>query len=162
MKKTDSLTVNFTSYDGIGELEETDRKLAEMAVKVAKDAYAPYSGFRVGAAVLLENGVTVTGVNVENAAYPSGICAERSAVYACHSAWPGIRPVAVAVAAIDTKGELHPAVSPCGNCRQSLAEEEHIHANTVKLILCGKRETRVLQSVADLLPMQFSMKDLNR
>lgn len=156
MARTRNITISWREYDNSEELETDDNKLIESAIEAAVHAYAPYSGFRVGAALRLENGKTVRGTNVENAAFPSGICAERSAISASLSNFPDDKPVAMAVAALTDEGLTAEPVTPCGNCRQVIAEEEARSGNRIKLILAGKKRIIVIESIMDLLPLQFS------
>jgi cytidine deaminase len=123
-------------------------------------AYAPYSKFRVGAAVRLDSGIIVRGTNVENAAFPSGICAEQNAISTTVSNYIGDKPRAIAIAAITDDGQLTDPVPPCGNCRQVIAEEESRTGNQIKIILSGKNKTLVIDSISCLLPLQFNMKNL--
>lgn len=143
------------------ELDAADRELLNAAKKVAMNAYAPYSQFKVGAAVRLESGKIVLGTNVENAAFPSGICAERSVLSNASSNYPGDKPVAIAIAAINESGLTTDPVSPCGNCRQVIAEEEYRNGNNIRIILKGKNKIRMIEKGGDLLPLQFNMKNLN-
>ena len=154
------IVVTWKEFPDISELEKDDRDLLEAAIEISSDAYAPYSGFMVGAALRLETGMVLKGTNVENAAFPSGICAERNVLSTASSNFPGIRPVAIAVAARSSKGLTAEPVSPCGNCRQVLSEEEFRHGKGIRLILGGSSKIRVLESAADLLPLQFSRNDL--
>jgi len=154
--KTKNISFSFKEYDDPGQLEKDDRELVKAAKDAAKNAYSPYSGFSVGAAVRLSGGSVVMGANVENAAFPSGLCAERSALSNCISNHSGDAPVAIAVVAV-TGGELTAdPVSPCGQCRQVLAEEEMRNGNPIRVILSGSNKTQVIESCSFLLPLQFS------
>jgi cytidine deaminase len=124
------------------------------------NAYAPYSRFRVGAAVQLESGRIVCGTNVENAAFPSAICAERSALSHAISNYGNDKPVAIAIAALTEEGITRDPVTPCGNCRQVIAEEETRNGKNIRIILSGKDRTLITDSVADLLPLQFRKNNL--
>ena len=107
------------------ELDPTDRSLVDAAREATFRAYSPYSHFSVGAAILLDNGETVTGSNQENAAYPSSLCAERTAAYYAHSRYPDAKFMTIAIAARETSGnEIKMPISPCGACRQALLEYE--------------------------------------
>lgn len=142
---------------GYEELTDSQRILIDAARSAAKRAYAPYSHFSVGAALLLDNGEIVEGSNQENAAYPSGLCAERTAAFYAHSRFPDARFCAVAVSAIGTDGQpLEEPISPCGACRQSLLEYEKLAGAGVSVLLDGKHEIFVLPSVSSLLPLAFS------
>lgn len=155
MKKFD-ITVPVVSV-GYDELDETDRHLVDLARQSTYRSYAPYSHFSVGAAILLSNGETVTGSNQENAAFPSGICAERTAAYYAHSRYPDARFEAIAIAARGTDGqEVASPVAPCGACRQALLEYETLAGKGVKVILAGRDEIFILPSVTSTLPLAFS------
>ncbi len=155
-----NITVSWKEYCNISELEQPDIDLLSAAREVSKAAYAPYSGFMVGAAIRLENGVIVIGANVENAAFPSGICAERNALSTASANYPGIRPVTIAISARTSKGLTPEPVSPCGNCRQVIAEEEFRYGKGIKIILGGSSRVRIIENGGDLLPLQFSRDDL--
>jgi cytidine deaminase len=115
----------------------------------------------VGAAVRLENGMIVTGANIENAAFPSGICAERNALSNSASNYPDKKPVAIAIAAGTTNGLTIEPVPPCGNCRQVIAEEEFRNSRNIRVILTGKSKIQVIEKGSDLLPLQFSRNIMN-
>lgn len=154
--KEANITVPILSaqYD---ELDSTDRKLVDTARAATERSYAPYSKFRVGAAILLDNGETVAGSNQENAAFPSGLCAERTAAFYAHSRYPDAKFVAIAIAAIGTDGKEIPSpIAPCGACRQSLLEYETLAEHNVRVILAGRSEIFIVPSVRDLLPVTFS------
>ena len=145
------------------ELPEEDRKLVERAKEATKRAYAPFSKYHVGAALLLENGEVIEGSNQENAAYPSGLCAERTAVFYASSSHPGVGIKKLAIAAWVDPGEgkefeegfqPHP-VSPCGGCRQALIEYEHLYGQ-FEVILYGREKTYLLPSISALLPFGFT------
>ena len=137
------------------ELAPTDHRLVEMAKEVSAAAYAPYSGFHVGAAALLADGTIVKGNNQENAAYPSGTCAERTAVFAANALHPHTAVVAIAIAAADKSGFLDRPISPCGSCRQVLIETEKRFGHDIRILLYGTKETYALGRAADLLPLCF-------
>ena len=139
------------------ELNETDLILVKKAKEATYRAYAPYSRFHVGAAILLDNGEIITGSNQENAATPSSLCAERTAAYYAHSTYPDARFVAIAIAARDTSGsELKDPISPCGACRQALLEFETLAGHDVRVLLVGRDQCYVLESVHSLLPLSFT------
>lgn len=143
------------NYDSFAEQE---RELFNAAHSALSDAYAPYSHFRVGAAVRLENGLLFKGNNQENAAYPSGLCAERVALFYAMANNIGIPPSAIAVTVDYAR---HPnfdkLVSPCGACRQVIAEYEHHFSKPIKIYLLGRgQKVCVVSSMSDLLPMLFS------
>ena len=139
------------------ELDDVKRALVEQARQATFRSYAPYSNFKVGAAILLSNGETVTGSNQENAAFPSGTCAERTAAYYANSRYPDARFEMIAVAARGTDDEWVPApISPCGACRQALLEYETLAGHPVTVLLAGRNEVYILPSVRALLPFGFS------
>ena len=158
--KSKSIVFSWVEFNDISELDEGDRELLEIAKTAAADAYAPYSGFKVGAALRLENGKILRGTNVENAAFPSGICAERNVLSSASANYPGVRPVALAVIALTADGFSKDPVSPCGNCRQVIAEEEERYGKGIRIILGGYPSVRIVERGGDLLPMQFSRADL--
>lgn len=136
-----------------------ERQLAEQALEAAGRAYAPYSGYNVGAAALLANGETVTGNNQENAAYPSGLCAERVALFYAGSRYPGIAVRTLAIVAM-AGGEIQENISPCGACRQVLLETEQRYGSPMRVLLCGKEKVVAFSSAADLLPLCFGRENL--
>lgn len=139
------------------ELDEGERTLVDRARQSTLRSYAPYSRFHVGAAILLDNGEIVAGANQENAATPSSLCAERTAAYYAHAAYPEARFVAVAIAARDTTGqEVAEPISPCGACRQALLEYETLAGANVEVLLAGARCCYRLPSVGSLLPLSFT------
>jgi cytidine deaminase len=160
MKQDKSISFNYTEIDKPEDLNPADLELLTRAREIALNAYAPYSGFMVGAALRLESGVIVTGTNVENAAFPSGICAERNAISNASANHPGDKPVALAIAAFSGKDHSAEPVSPCGNCRQVIAEEEYRNGRNIRLILGGKNLIRIIEKGGELLPLQFNKESL--
>lgn len=143
-------------FASIAKLPDDDANLMELAVKARSDAYAPYSGFKVGAAVLLLNGETVIGNNQENASYPSGLCAERVAVFQAGARYPGTPVKAIAISASSGSFELKSPAAPCGNCRQAILEYEQHYNSPIKILMMGvSGEVFACQSIADLLPLSF-------
>lgn len=143
------------------ELPASDQALLRAAHEAVKRAYAPYSGFRVGAAALLENGAVITGNNQENAAYPSGMCAERVALFHALSQFPGVAVTALAVAS-DGEAEWG-AFSPCGGCRQVIQECELRQPAPIRLILQSRDdEVAVAAGIAQYLPFSFRAKGLGK
>ncbi|MDR3262447.1 MAG: cytidine deaminase [Tannerella sp.] len=138
----------------IEELSGEEKQWMDAAVAAAGQAYAPYSGFRVGAVVVLANGMLVTGNNQENAAYPSGLCAERVALFSASAHYPDIPVTALALAAV-REGAVQPYIAPCGACRQVLLETEQRFNYPVRLLLCGCEAVRIVDSAASLLPLAF-------
>lgn len=154
--KTMNIEVPVTSlqYD---ELTAADRHLVDLARQATYRSYAPYSNFKVGAAILLDNGEIIEGSNQENVAYPSGTCAERSACYYAGARYPEARFDTIAIAARGTDDEFTPIpTAPCGACRQALLEYEMQAGHDVRVILHGGRETYILPSVKSLLPLAFT------
>lgn len=139
------------------ELSTIEQQIVDKARLASFQAYAPYSKFSVGAAILLSNGEIITGSNQENAAYPSGTCAERTACYYAHSQYPEAQFKAIAIAARGTDGkEVALPISPCGSCRQALLEYEKLANDNIKVILVGADEIYTLPSIKSLLPLSFS------
>lgn len=143
----------------IKELTPVEAQWRDVAIEVAKKAYAPYSNFRVGAVAVLENGELVTGSNQENAAYPSGLCAERVALFAAGAHYPDVPVRAIAVVAIKD-GVIQEQISPCGACRQVLLESEIRNKKAIPILLCGRDEVVFINSVSGLLPLSFGAKNL--
>ena len=137
------------------EMTEADRQLLEQAKQATDNAYAKYSNFYVGAAALLDDGSVVIGSNQENAAFPSGLCAERSAIFAAQSQRPEQAVVAMAVAARNEKGFLSQPITPCGACRQVVLEMEDRYKQPVRILLYGESRIFELSSIKDLLPLSF-------
>ncbi len=154
------ISFSYSEYDNTEELDQNDKELLLAAGQASQNAYAPYSHFKVGAAVRLESGVVIIGSNVENAAFPSGICAERNALANASANNPGDKPVALAIMAATSSGLTEDTVSPCGNCRQVIAEEEMRNGNKIRLILGSSKKIRIIESAGDLLPLQFNRNDL--
>jgi cytidine deaminase len=160
MIRTKNISFSYKEFESHEELNPDDRELVLAARESALNAYAPYSKFSVGAAVRLESGAIVCGANVENAAFPSGICAERSALSNSISNHHNDKPMAIAIVAMTEEGLCDDPPSPCGNCRQVIAEEESRTGKKIKIILSGKETTLIMESISNLLPMQFSNKNL--
>ncbi len=161
MKKVE-LILNVYEYEKIDELQDTDRQLVEKAIEASQKAYAPYSQFHVGAAVLLENGLIITGNNQENAAYPSGLCAERVALFAANAQYPDVAVKAIAIVAFNNKNQMTPLPTPpCGACRQVMIETEMRFKKPIKVILAGKSKILIINSIKELLPLSFTSNELN-
>jgi cytidine deaminase len=160
MIRTNKISFSYTEFEKQGELNRDDRELIFAAKESAINAYAPYSKFRVGAAVKLESGIIVTGSNVENAAFPSGICAERNALSNSVSNHHNDKPLALAIVALTEDGQTDEPVPPCGNCRQVIAEEEFRSGTPIRIILSGRNKTIIIESIGSLLPLQFNKKNL--
>lgn len=153
------INTNLTSYTW-NELSPDDQQLIEMAKQMTKTSYSPYSHFRVGAAARLKDGTVVKGSNQENAAYPSGLCAERTTLFAANANYPDTPVVALAIACY-TNGHFTPNPgSPCGSCRQVMLETEHRFKQPMRVLLYGEDEIFVFDKAADLLPFGFFAEDL--
>lgn len=153
-KKEMTIHYEVLRYD---ELTAADAALVEAAREATARSYAPYSKFRVGAAILLDNGVTVEGSNQENVAFPSGTCAERSACFYAHARYPQARFLKIAIAARGTDGEFTAVpTAPCGSCRQALLEYEMLAGGAVEVLLAGRDRVCRLPSVVATLPFAFT------
>ena len=150
-----NLTTKITVYS-YDECTEVEKNLIDAAKEATSNAYAPYSNFRVGAALLLENGKIVTGNNQENAAYPSGLCAERTAVFYANAQYPDQKIEAIAVAAFYNGQFTDDLISPCGSCRQVLLEVESRYNSPVKILLYKKGEVYMADSMSSLMPLSFT------
>ena len=159
--KQRAYTVRLYEYDQIEDLSEKQALLVNSAIKAARDAYAPYSEYHVGAAVRLANGEIVIGSNQENAAYPSGLCAERVAVFYAGARHPDVAVEAIAIAAIREGIVQEEPVAPCGACRQVLYEKENQGEASMELILYGSKKIQILSKVTDLLPLPFKLDHLS-
>ena len=158
-----SLHIAYTEYHSVDELDEKDRLLLSKAREACKSAYAPYSGFYVGASVRLENGMIITGNNQENSAYPSGLCAERVAIFAASSQHPGIAIESIAIAATTTVFGIQQPVTPCGGCRQVMAEYEHLAGKAIKVWMQGDNGmVWLVEGVTNLLPLMFQGEKLKK
>ena len=139
------------------ELSAEDRQLVEQAIEATRRSYAPYSHFHVGAAVRLENDEIVIGCNQENAAYPSGLCAERTALFAAGALYPDVPVRVLAVAARGTDGEMtEEPTGPCGSCRQVIIESETRAKHPIRILLYGRRCVYIIDGIRQLMPLTFS------
>ena len=150
-----NLTTKITVYS-YDECTEVEKNLIDAAKEATSNAYAPYSNFHVGAALLLENGKIVTGNNQENAAYPSGLCAERTAVFYANAQYPDQKIEAIAVAAFYNGQFTDDLISPCGSCRQVLLEVESRYNSPVKILLYKNGEVYMADSMSSLMPLSFT------
>jgi len=155
MKKIEIKTA-ITVFDSFNELLVEDKSLMNEAIKAKQNAYAPYSKFSVGAALLLDDGTIVIGNNQENAAYPSGICAERVAIWNASSQYPDKKVIKLAISASASSHIVNEPVAPCGACRQTLSEYEMKQKEPIEVFFMGE-EGKVIKtsSVLDLLPIAF-------
>ena len=141
----------------LDELPEESRKLVDAALEATQRSYAPYSHFYVGAAVMLDNGVIVTGNNQENVAFPSGLCAERTALFYANAQYPEVPVKALAIVARDSSGKVTQApISPCGACRQVMLETENRFGKPMQILLASAEEVIVVERASALLPLAFS------
>ena len=150
--------IKVCSYD---ELSPEQKALTEQAKDATLRAYAPYSNFFVGAAAELENGEIISGNNQENAAYPSGLCAERVTLFFANSKYPDVPVKRLAIIAKYNGDFVEQCTAPCGACRQVILETEDRGKKPMEIILCGKNEVYILDSIKDLLPLYFSKDDLS-
>ena len=149
------LKIAYTEYTATDQLEQVEQELVEAAIEATKTSYAPYSNFNVGAAVRLEDGQIVKGSNQENAAYPSGICAERTAMFYAGANYGDKAITAIAVAASQNGVLLASPVSPCGACRQVMAQYQTKGGKPMAIILVGGKKIWKFDRVDDILPLIF-------
>ena len=154
MRKVEITTTTY-EYDSINELNEDEQLLINKSKDAVKNAYAPYSKFNVGAAVLLENGEIVIGTNQENAAYPSGLCAERVAIFYANSKYPNIAIKSIAVTAFTNDKFIENPLPPCGACRQVIVESETRFNKPIKIYLVSSKKITVVEDAKELLPINF-------
>lgn len=154
--KEQILELSYRIYT-LDELPEERRKLVDAALEATQRSYAPYSHFYVGAAVMLDNGVIVTGNNQENVAFPSGLCAERTALFYANAQYPEVPVKALAIVARDSSGKVTKVpISPCGACRQVILETENRFGKPMQVLLAGAEEVIVVKHASSLLPLAFS------
>ncbi|MDR0602822.1 MAG: cytidine deaminase [Bacteroidales bacterium] len=156
------IEIEYTVFENKEELVEEDRMLIEKAKEISVNAYIPYSAFRVGVAVLLDNDKILTANNQENASYPEGLCAERVALFYAMSQYPNQKIKSIAVYGNPQKFTLTHFISPCGGCRQVMYEYEYRHQSKMRILLSGNSgKILLVEGVENLLPLQFSAKDLS-
>jgi len=149
------INIKYHEYTSLKELEEKDRELAEAAIEAMKGSYAPYSHFNVGAALRLSNGIIVKGANQENAAFPSGLCAERTAMFSAGASYPDKAMVSIAIAG-GVMGRLAKApATPCGACRQVMAQYQLKGGKPMSIIMVGDGQIWKFDKVDDILPLIF-------
>ncbi|MEZ4811535.1 MAG: cytidine deaminase [Allomuricauda sp.] len=154
--KKEHIGFELTIFEHTDELSQIEQKLLAAAEKARESAYAPYSNFQVGAAVLMENGEIVIGSNQENASYPSGLCAERVAVFQAGAKYPGVSIKSIAVSAASKDHVVEVPAAPCGNCRQSIIEYEQKQKSPISILLkAEKGPIYKCTSMADILPLAF-------
>lgn len=143
------------------ELPASDRELIDAACEATQRSYAPYSHFSVGAAARLADNAVVCGSNQENAAYPSGLCAERTALFYANSRYPDQAVTTLAIAARNEKGEfLDEPIPPCGACRQVMLETESRYKSPMRILLYGRKGIYEVKKVSDLLPLSFDASSM--
>lgn len=153
---TKNLDIRYREYASVGEMDARDQALVAAARQAQKSSYAPYSHFNVGAAVLLANGVVVPGSNQENAATPSGLCAERTAMFAAGAQYPGVPMVGLAVVGGPDHTVCDDPATPCGACRQVMAEYQKLGGQPMRVILAGEKAIWKFDRVDDILPLIFN------
>ena len=151
----------YTFYESLDELDPRDAELIRLAHEATKSSYAPYSNFHVGAAVRLANGEIVTGNNIENAAYPSGLCAERVTMFAAMAKYPGVAFEALAITAHSGTKMIEEPVAPCGACRQVMVEVEQMSKQPLRVLCQGETgPVMVFDGIESLMPFIFLDKFL--
>lgn len=149
------INVTYQEYSSVEEMTPEDQALVAAALEAQKGSYSPYSDFQVGAALLLANRVIVKGANQENIAYPSGLCAERVAMFWAGANYPDVPMETLAIAGSDHGVLCESPASPCGSCRQVMAEYQKKYNHPLKIILVGSKRIRKFSCVEDLLPFIF-------
>lgn len=161
--KKHTIEIPVEVYTDKEELSPQDQNLLNEATKALEGSYAPYSKYHVGAAVLLENGAIIHGGNQENVAYPSGLCAERVALFAASSKYPDIPVVSIAITAHAEEFKIHKPVPPCGSCRQVMAETETRFQKPIRVIMGNSTgEVYITKKIGDLLPLMFEAIELKK
>jgi len=153
--KIESVKIQITQHEATEISDPFTERLIKAAIDASHDAYAIYSGFKVGAAVLLENGEVVTGNNQENAAYPSGLCAERVAIFHANAMHPNQKVMAIAISARQNDETVFTPTPPCGACRQVLLETERRFNQEINIYMHGIEKVVHISSAAQLLPLAF-------
>ena len=149
-------------YNDESELSAEDNNLIRIAREASKKAYAPYSGFKVGAALLLDNGEIIEANNQENVSYPASLCAERVAIFYAGAKYPDVPAKTLAITAFKDYNFIDEPVTPCGSCRQTLFEHESRFNSHIRLILAGKKKIMIVNKISDLLPLVFDKTYLER
>jgi cytidine deaminase len=159
--RTIEITTTLKIYECINQLPDDVRDLMNQAIDIRKKAYAPYSNFQVGAAIQLENSKIVLGSNQENAAYPSGLCAERVAIFQAGALYPNVEIKKIAISATSIQKPVLSPIPPCGACRQSIAEYEFKQDRPIEIYFMGESgKVYVSHSLQNLLPLSFDKKFL--
>ncbi len=161
--KIREINIQIEEYNDASLLNESERALLKHAQDAIKGSYAPYSEFHVGAAILLENGEIIKGSNQENAAYPSGLCAERVAIFHAKSKYPELKVKAIAITASSDNFITKSPITPCGACRQVIAETESRQHEKVRIIMKGQEGiVQVVNGIENLLPLMFKEDQLKK
>lgn len=156
MTKKINVNTTFSVYSSLEELDNSTKELMLKAIEIRKQAYAPYSKFRVGASILLDNGKVVLGSNQESAAYPSGLCAERVAIFQAGSLYPNVKMLKIAISATSDINPTKRPTPPCGACRQSISEYEQKQETPIEIYFMGETgEVYKSDSLENLLPLSF-------
>lgn len=150
------IQISIIEYTTLDELSENDRQLVLAARKSSGNAYAPYSGFKVGAALLLTNGEIIEGNNQENVDFTDGLCAERVALFYAHAKYPEVAVKSLAISAQNSNGLIDGPTQPCGSCRQALVETETRFNHPIRLILDGAKKIYIAEKAEYLLPFAFN------
>ena len=161
--KVKNIQIHFEEYAEGEQLPSADLSLLNQARQAVNTSYAPYSEFRVGVAVLLENGHVVKGSNQENASYPLGLCAERVALFHAGSVYPDVKIVAIAITATAQHFVTKTPITPCGACRQVMAETENRQSAPMRIIMNGQQGvTQIVNGIENLLPLSFREEKLKK
>ena len=156
MKQVKAFEFKYTEYSDKEELGSQDVQLIDKAIEAQKSSYSPYSKFSVGAAILLENGEIIQGSNQENGAYPSGLCAERVALFYAGAKYPKVPIISIAISASFNNHLTSEPVPPCGACRQVMIESRNIGKKPIRVLLVGEKKVYAIEDVTYLLPFNFS------
>jgi cytidine deaminase len=157
------ISIRYEEFNSLMELNQSDRELLEQATQSSENSYSPYSTFQVGAAVLLANGIVIRGNNQENAAYPSGLCAERVALFFAQAQYPDIPIDSIAIFARSKEFKLDKPITPCGACRQVMAEYENRHSRKMRVIMGnGDGLVYIAVGMENLLPLMFMLEKLKK
>jgi len=157
------ISIRVEEFNSSEELKNPDRELLEQAMRASETSYSPYSSFQVGAAVRLANNQVISGSNQENAAYPSGLCAERVALFYSQAQFPEVAVDAIAIFARSRDFKLDNPVTPCGSCRQVMAEYENRHGRKIRVIMGGDNgHVQIIEGIENLLPLMFMLEKLKK
>jgi cytidine deaminase len=151
-----TISADLEVYETVDELQQDVQELMQQAIEARESSYSPYSQFRVGAAIKLENEEVVTGSNQENASYPAGLCAERTAIFYAGAKYPGVKMLKMALSARSQNHPVEVPTPPCGSCRQAIAEYEVKQEQPIEIYFMGEKGKVVkANSISDLLPLIF-------